>query len=141
VLALRRASAAHPARSVAASEVQLRYPSEPAAAGPLRRDLRRVLGEAGVPVDAADDLLLAASEAFNNAVEHAHNPRRPEIEVSVVVRGGDVVLRVRDHGEWRPRRSSMDRGHGSSLMSAAGQVHIGPGPDGTVVTIQRRLSP
>ncbi len=121
--------------------MKVEIPSEPSAAGPLRRDLRRVLGEAGVPVDASDDLLLAASEAFNNAVEHAHDPHRPEVEVSVRVGGGDAVVRVRDHGTWRPRRSSMDRGHGSTLMSAAGQVHIDPGPEGTVVTIERRLVP
>jgi hypothetical protein len=33
----------------------------------------------------------------------------------------------------------MDRGHGSTLMSAFGEVHVVPGEDGTTVTLERRL--
>lgn len=49
--------------------------------------------------EAIADLLLAATEVFNNAVEHAHQ-FRAEQEVSVRVHCDDGVMRVevKDHG-------------------------------------------
>ncbi|TNM70030.1 response regulator [Streptomyces sp. NP160] len=140
VLAVRRTEAAPSAAARTDVDTRLVYPAVFASGAQLRRDLRRLLGGARVPEDAVADLLLAASEAFNNAVEHARDPSRPEVEVSVRSSASETVLEVRDHGRWRPRRSSMDRGHGSALMSAAGDVHIDPGPDGTTVVIRRSLA-
>jgi anti-sigma regulatory factor (Ser/Thr protein kinase) len=120
-------------------DLHLSYPAELDAAARLRRDLRRSLREAGVPDDVADDVVIVASEAVNNAVEHAQDPSRPQVDVHVGLAGGTLTLRVRDYGAWRARRPSMDRGHGSSLMSALADVRIDPGPDGTTVTLTRRL--
>ena len=49
---------------------------------------------------------------------------------------GTVLLTVRDSGQWRERVPSMDRGRGSTLMSAFADVTATPGPDGTTVTIR-----
>ena len=52
---------------------------------------------------------------------------------------GDVVtITVRDYGQWRERGSSMDRGRGSTLMSAFADITARPGPEGTTVTIRAR---
>ena len=59
------------------------YPLVPTAAGTLRRDLRAALSGGRFDPDLLDDLLLAATEAVNNAVEHAQQPRRPEVEAPV----------------------------------------------------------
>ncbi len=129
-----------PARSGATTvDLHLTYPAQLETAARVRQDLRRSLTEAGVPGEVVDDVLLAASEAVNNALEHAQDPRRPQIEVYLRLTGDTLMLRVRDYGTWRARRPSMDRGHGSSLMTAVADVTIDPGPDGTTVTMTRRL--
>jgi anti-sigma regulatory factor (Ser/Thr protein kinase) len=105
----------------------------------LRRRLRALLEGAGVDPDRTYDLLLAATEAATNAVEHAQEPTEPFIDVSATVTGGDVRIDVRDHGQWRERGPSMDRGRGSTLMSAFGQVTATPSPEGTTVVISSSL--
>ena len=40
----------------------------------------------------------------------------------------DVEISVRDHGQWRERAPSTDRGRGSALMNAFGEVTAVPGP-------------
>jgi anti-sigma regulatory factor (Ser/Thr protein kinase) len=107
----------------------------------MRREVRAVLAAAGLDEDTAFALLLAASEAVNNAVEHAVDPTRPEVRVRVRVAAEPwrASIEVRDHGRWRERRPSMDRGRGAALMSAGGDVDVVPTPEGTVVTITRPL--
>jgi anti-sigma regulatory factor (Ser/Thr protein kinase) len=117
------------------------YPAVPTAASSMRRDLRATLGGHGVAPDLLDDLTVAASEAVNNAVEHAQQPSRPEVQVEVQVRGGTVRITVRDFGSWRGREAAMDRGRGAMLMNAYGDVRVVPTPNGTTVIIERRLHP
>ncbi|MEU5962418.1 ATP-binding protein [Micromonospora parva] len=116
------------------------YPSEPTSAAALRRDVRGALGELDVDPDVLEDLLLAASEAMNNAVEHAQRPSRPEVRVRVQLGGGLVRISVRDFGTWRDRRPAMDRGRGALLMNAYGDVRLVSTAEGTTVTIERRLA-
>ena len=132
------APAAEPVREVV---LDLVLPSAPEAAGLLRRRLRPVLAEAGVDDDVAFELLLAGSEAVNNAVEHAVEPTRPEVAVALRVdpATASVRLEVQDFGQWRERRPSMDRGRGSALMSASGEVSVVPNERGTAVVLVRRL--
>jgi signal transduction histidine kinase/anti-sigma regulatory factor (Ser/Thr protein kinase)/ActR/RegA family two-component response regulator len=113
-----------------------RFPSTPQAVPALRRALRRLFTAAGLDEDQAYDLLLAACEAATNAVEHAQEPTEPFIDVTAEVGGGRVVITVRDYGQWRERVPSMDRGRGSTLMSAFADITAVPSPDGTTVTIR-----
>ncbi|MET8233908.1 ATP-binding protein [Micromonospora sp. NPDC005298] len=116
------------------------YPSEPTSAAALRRDVRVALADLDVGADLLEDLLLAASEAMNNAVEHAQRPSRPEVRVRLQVGGGLIRISVRDFGTWRDRRPAMDRGRGALLMNAYGDVRLVSTAEGTTVTIERRLA-
>ena len=107
----------------------------------MRRDVRASLEGLDVDPDTVADLLLAASEAVNNAVEHAQRPTRPEVRVRLRVADGTVRISVRDFGTWRDRRPAMDRGRGATLMNAYGDVRMVSTAEGTTVTIERRLPP
>ncbi|WP_198598130.1 ATP-binding protein, partial [Blastococcus atacamensis] len=114
---------------------QWQLPSDPASVTVVRRRLRALLHVAGVDDDQAYDLLLAACEAASNAIEHAQDPTEPVIEVAASVGDDLVEITVRDHGQWRERVPSMDRGRGSTLMSAFADVTATPSPEGTLVRI------
>ncbi|MEU5785086.1 ATP-binding protein [Micromonospora lupini] len=116
------------------------YPSVPTSAAAMRQDVRLALDEADVHPDVLEDLLLAASEAMNNAVEHAQRPSRPEVRVRLQVGDDRVRISVRDFGTWRDRRPAMDRGRGALLMNAYGDVRLVSTGEGTTVTIERRLT-
>ncbi|MFG1888637.1 ATP-binding protein [Micromonospora sp. NPDC049051] len=117
------------------------YPSQPTSAAAMRRDVRASLEGLDLDPDTVADLLLAASEAVNNAVEHAQRPTRPEVRVRLRVSDGTVRITVRDFGTWRDRRPAMDRGRGATLMNAYGDVRLVSTAEGTTVTIERRLPP
>ncbi|SDC18141.1 Signal transduction histidine kinase [Geodermatophilus telluris] len=125
-----------PVKSATASATVWRFPSTRASIPPLRRRLRALLADAGLDEDRAYDLVLAACEAATNAVEHAQDPTEPFVDVRVAVDDDAVEIAVRDHGQWRERTASMDRGRGSMLMSAVADVVATPGPDGTTVVIR-----
>lgn len=111
------------------------YPLDPGASSAARRDLRAALD---IDEDLLYDLQVAASEAINNAVEHAQRPSRPEVRVRLRS-GGDLVrIEVEDFGDWRARPPAQDRGRGAILMNAYGDVHVTTTPTGTLVTIERR---
>lgn len=124
----------------AGPSVDWRLPSEAASIPVLRRRLRSWLHAAGVEPDQAYDLLLATCEAATNAIEHAQAPTEPFVVVTGVVAGGSVTIAVRDYGQWRERVPSMDRGRGSTLMSAFADITAIPGPGGTTVVISSTLT-
>ena len=117
-----------------------RFPAEAASIPVLRRRLRTLLDDAGVDLDQAYDLLLAACEAATNAFEHAQDPTEPCFDVTVHVDEQQVRIAVRDYGQWRERMPSMDRGRGGTLMSAIGEITATPSADGTTVTIVSPLT-
>ncbi|SCF15134.1 GAF sensor hybrid histidine kinase [Micromonospora coriariae] len=123
-----------------AVDVGWTYPSAPTSAAAMRRDVRLALSGLHVDPDVREDLLLAASEAVNNAVEHAQRPSRPEVRVRLQAGGGLVRISVRDFGTWRDRRPAMDRGRGALLMNAYGDVRLVSTSEGTTVTIEGRLA-
>ncbi|GAA0484449.1 hypothetical protein Ade02nite_87620 [Paractinoplanes deccanensis] len=114
------------------------YPLEPSAAGMMRQDLRTALSDHDIDSDLLYDLQVAATEAVNNAVEHAQRPSRREVEAELRVLDGTVRIVVRDFGGWRARPAVRDRGRGALLMSAYGDVRVVPTATGTTVTIERR---
>ena len=142
VLAVRRDARARTVTPTPISEVDSlwTYPADPYAAAAMRRDLRRALQQADVDSEAVFDLLIAASEAVNNAVEHAQRPTRPQVEVRLSIADGTARVAVRDFGSWRGRRPAMDRGRGAALMSAVAQVRVLPTERGTTVVIERAVS-
>jgi anti-sigma regulatory factor (Ser/Thr protein kinase) len=100
------------------------------------------------PEDDRDDVVLAASEAVANVIDHAYSTGPPG-EVDVVGRlhatdvGRHVVLLVRDWGHWRPpSHDSGYRGHGLTVMrECMNRMGIDHGPQGTTVTLTSPVVP
>jgi anti-sigma regulatory factor (Ser/Thr protein kinase) len=84
------------------------------------------------------DLLLAVGESTSNVVEHAYGPGGGTLTVRLELQPPEVVVTVKDSGRWRPPRGT-NRGRGSHIMAAVGDVIVDRGPDGTEVVIRRRL--
>jgi serine/threonine-protein kinase RsbW len=82
----------------------IQYTSDLASLGEIRRELSELLGGSSLAgdQDAVDGLLLAASEAVANVIEHAHgcDGRQARIEVESV--GAAVELRIFDSGGTTP---------------------------------------
>jgi anti-sigma regulatory factor (Ser/Thr protein kinase) len=87
------------------------------ALGALRRMLRRWLAETGASPDDVAAVTMAANEAWENAIEHAHAFAPVPISVAFERRGADVFITVHDAGA-PPRESDPDRGRGLTLMQA-----------------------
>ncbi|MEU8819306.1 SpoIIE family protein phosphatase [Actinoplanes sp. NPDC048796] len=141
VLRRHRAAAAQVVPAVPDRQATWVYPLEPSAASMLRGDLRAALGGHEIDSDLLYDLQVAATEAVNNAVEHAQQPSRREVEVEFRLVDGTIRIVVRDFGGWRARPVVRDRGRGAMLMSAYGDVRVVSTATGTTVTIERRWLP
>jgi PAS domain S-box-containing protein len=87
------------------------------ALGALRRMLRRWLTEAGASDDDVAAVTMAANEAWQNAIEHAHDFAPVPISVAFERRDDDVFITVHDAG-GAPGMTDPDRGRGLALMQA-----------------------
>lgn len=126
----------------------MNLPSDPVALRDLRVRLRDWLHDLGVSQSDRTDVELAVWEAAVNAIVHGRPVAGP---ATVTVRAGlDVagraVIQVSDRGRWRPP-GPPDPGRrwpgGQGLLvirQAADELDITPGPEGTTVTVRRRLS-
>jgi anti-sigma regulatory factor (Ser/Thr protein kinase)/putative methionine-R-sulfoxide reductase with GAF domain len=122
-----------------AEPLEMTYPAVASALGDVRAGLRRWLAEAGASRADTVDVLLAAGEATSNIVEHAYGPQGGDMTVRAELDERSVVITVSDRGGWRGPRGT-NRGRGSGLMAAASDdVRVDRGPDGTTVTIRRRV--
>ncbi|PVY96710.1 ATP-binding protein [Actinomycetospora cinnamomea] len=125
--------------------LHLEVPATPEHVGRLRRAVRRwlrgVLGDEDE--DAVDNLTLAASEALENAAEHAYAGSDEVGTMILSARREDdderaVVITVSDTGRWRaPADSTGYRGRGLALIEELTDAHdVRPGPTGTTVTFR-----
>lgn len=120
--------------------LSLRLPSRPAQAALLRAHLRLWLTEQRPDDDEVLDILLAANEAFGNAITHAGQPRSIAVNVDASVSDGVVEVVVRDHGRWQESRHAAGAGLGLELMHALmDTVELHAAPDGTTVRLRRAL--
>lgn len=104
--------------------LHLRRPAAPAEL----RGIRRIVGRWADANDVSEadtaDLQLALGEAVANGVEHAYRDGEPgTVELELELRSGErgpqrvVVVRVADHGSWRPApEQSGYRGRGIALI-------------------------
>lgn len=119
-----------------------------AEAGELRSIRRRVERWAhgwGMPDDALVDLQLALGEAVANGVEHAYRAAEEvgTVEVDLEVFTGRMVLvRVADHGRWRPApQQPGHRGRGLVMIERlARRVQVDRTPGGTEVCFEIPLA-
>ncbi|MBA9002571.1 MULTISPECIES: ATP-binding protein [Thermomonospora] len=113
------------------------------------RVLRRVLGDAlrglGVAEDCIGDILVAASEACTNVIQHSRTPL--DYEVWARVEDGMCVLTVADHGrglsgEPPEAGEQAESGRGIKIMRAlVDDVTFDTHPgQGTTVRLSKRLT-
>ncbi|HWS31288.1 MAG TPA: ATP-binding protein, partial [Actinoplanes sp.] len=76
------------------------YPLEAGSSSAARRDLTAAL-PGDVDPDLLYDLQVAVTEAMNNAIEHAQQPSRPEVQVRILAAGGVLRVEIQDFGGWR----------------------------------------
>ncbi len=120
--------------------LDLEFPATPDSLKKIRIAVARWLSAVGGTPEETGDVLLAINEACSNVVEHAYGPSGGTIALGLRADPPDVVLTVRDTGTWRPPRG-VHRGRGKLLMhGCSDEVTIDHGPDGTVVTLRRRLT-
>ena len=115
----------------------------------IRRLVGRWAEQSGVPEDVTIDLQLAVGEAVANGVEHAYrgagsgdagsvHAGAATVDVDLDVREGHpdaVVVRVADHGRWRPAPANPGyRGRGLVMIERlARRVRVLCSPRGTEV--------
>jgi anti-sigma regulatory factor (Ser/Thr protein kinase) len=104
----------------------------------LRLELAGFLDVAGLPDEELEDLVLAASEAVTNAIEHAQTPAPGFFDVLADVQGTRVEITVRDYGRWRDPTTRGRPGHGLLLMRNLSALTVTVEPRGTTVTLQNR---
>jgi len=86
------------------------------------------------------DILLAANEAFGNAIKHSRQPRSIAVHVEASFSEGVVEVVVRDHGRWHESRHSGGAGLGLALMHALmDTVELHATQQGTTVRLRRLL--
>jgi PAS domain S-box-containing protein len=121
------------------ARLALALPGEAGGLSSLRSTLRRWLAEQRAGAREVDEVTLAANEAAQNAIEHAHGLAPEPFEVELERDGDDIVVSVRDRGSWK-ETATEDRGRGLALMRALmDDVRIDAQPDGTTVTMRRRV--
>ena len=111
--------------------------------GVLRRGVRRWLAAVIADPDTVDDLVLAVSEALENAVDHAFRDRETgTMTLTAELSEGTVIIRVADDGRWQARPADAGyRGRGLDLMeSLADTAVVETGDQGTAVTLRRGAS-
>jgi serine/threonine-protein kinase RsbW len=108
---------------------------------PLRDELRAWLAGNAVVGHDRDALVFAASEAVTNAIEHAYRDVAAGL-VWVSARMGDdgVLLRVTDHGSWRPPGELEDRGRGLLLLDRLMDDVEVDHATGTTVTMRKQCA-
>jgi anti-sigma regulatory factor (Ser/Thr protein kinase) len=121
---------------------EIELPSSPETLGTLRARLRAWLSRAGVDEEAAGEIVLAASEAVTNAIEHAYHGRGPGVVGVAAQREDDrLTLEITDRGRWRKAEPSDERGRGVLLMHGLmDRVEIDTGEVGTRIVLERRVA-
>src|SRR3989442_15419547 len=93
-----------------------RLHARPSSSALMRRQLEVWLARQGVAEREIFDVLLAASEAFANAVEHPQMPAASVVDVEAEIDAGVLELSVRDYGVWRNVKEHAEGGLGFPIM-------------------------
>jgi len=126
---------------IPAASFGFRLQARPSSAVLLRRKLQDWLVEHGASDREQFDVVLAASEAFANAVEHPQLPAAAVVDVLVALHGHELKLTIRDYGAWRNERERTEGGLGFPIMWTVMQdVDVDTKCDGSTITLRRRLS-
>ena len=96
--------------------VRLTLTPDPDALAAMRRMLRRWLAEVGADRDETAAIVMAANEAWQNAIEHGHGWAPVPVSIRFERTDDGVCVRVRDAGGRGRPPSDPDRGRGIELM-------------------------
>ena len=121
--------------------VRLTLTPDPDALAALRRMLRRWLIEMGAAPDEMAGIVMAANEAWQNAIEHGHDFQPVPVNVRFQREDDDVVVTVRDAGGRGQPAGDPDRGRGIELMRGLmddTQLDLGSHRGGVAV-LRRRI--
>jgi anti-sigma regulatory factor (Ser/Thr protein kinase) len=121
------------------NHLALRVPADPTRLSILRKRLEDFLSAHRVSESDLFDLIVAASEATANAIEHPVNPRENVIDVEVSIDDETVEATVRDTGRWRQPTPGRNRGRGLALIGALADLRVDHSDAGTTVRFRRRL--
>ena len=113
-----------------------RWLSIPTSIRAMRLELHPFLDITGLPEDELDDLVLAASEAAANAVEHARLPTSPFFDVLTEVGERRARIVIQDHGRWRA--STAPGGRGLQMIGVLADATLTVGSRGTTVVLRNR---
>jgi anti-sigma regulatory factor (Ser/Thr protein kinase) len=117
---------------------QWRWPSVPTSIRAMRLELRSLLDMTDLPKDELDDLVLAASEAAANAVEHARFSTLLFFDILTEVGENWARIVIQDHGRWRTPTAGGHRGRGLQMMGALADATLTVGSRGTTVVLRNR---
>ena len=104
--------------------------------------MRSWLQANAVSCDEAFDVLVAATEAYSNAVQHAYGLVTGTIEINAAITGDELRIAVKDRGTWRSRPACSNDGGGRGLTvmrALMDAVEIESGDAGTEVRMRRAL--
>ena len=100
----------------------------------------RWLERRGLTADSVHDLVLAASEACANAVEHPVDSSQAAFEIEATQGANEVTIVVRDFGRWRAGEITEGRGGGLRLIKLLmTDVDVVRSMQGTEVVMRLRL--
>ena len=120
--------------------IDVAFPARPESSPLFRHALRTYLERIDGLAPRLDDVLLAAGEAAGNAIEHAYRDAEGIVRLRGFVRGGRLVVEVRDEGRWR-LDGDGERGRGLGIMRAlVDRVAIESTRGGTSVRLEIALA-
>ena len=111
--------------------------AEPTQLAVLRHDLTHWLESNDVTGDECAAVVLAASEAAGNAVEHGYRSGEGTIEVLATLGPDELRLRVRDTGAWRTPPTTSTRGRGLKIIESLMDRVVVERGDGTTVMMHK----
>jgi anti-sigma regulatory factor (Ser/Thr protein kinase) len=123
------------------SPLEVEVPATADRLSSIRGRLSAWLHAAGTPESLAADIVLAGNEACTNSAEHAYRGGASgAMRIEARVSGGEIEVRVVDHGSWKPPGDTPFRGCGIPLMRAVSdRVDLEHSATGTTVEMAFRV--
>ena len=139
----------HDARSTRSHKLETAYPPRSTSAAQMRHALRAYLAGQALDAKVIYDVVLAADEAFINAVGHAEVPE-DLIHVTARVSDSEALVEIQDGGvgfalsrSAAPPVPDVHRVHGRGVFlmeSLMDEVSVRSGRRGTIVRMVRHLA-
>jgi serine phosphatase RsbU (regulator of sigma subunit)/anti-sigma regulatory factor (Ser/Thr protein kinase) len=123
--------------SLVGMRLQLRTPALPETVSPTRRSINHWLTQNGVGREQAFEVLVASTEAYTNAVQHAYGLAEGTVDVDASIDDFIIRITVSDCGAWKAAQARHD-GCGLMMMRALmDTVDIDSTAEGTQVRMTR----